>query len=545
MSPPVRAAATEATPGGFATRSEATGRSLAAIDIGTNSVHLVIAQPIGGGGFEILDREKEVVRLGSGSGDMKTLAPDAIDRGVAALTRFRQIADRLGATVRAVATSAVREAENRDEFLDRAESEADIEVEVISGREEARLIHLGVLQAVPVADRRLLTVDIGGGSTEFVVGDGGQLLDAWSLKLGAIRLTERFFRDEPVRKRQVADCRQFVRVYLTQVMRGVGKLGFDLAVGSSGTIVNLAEMVRAGSGAEPLKTVNNFRFTADELASVVEALTAAKTVEHRLKVPGLDPRRADIILGGAIILEQACEMLGIEELAVSDFALREGVLLDSLARRELMAVGQLADLRRRSVEHLAAIAPGEKSHTEHATRLALTLFDATRDLHRLDGGAAELLEAAGLLANVGLFISHARHHLHSYYIIRNSDLLVGFTDNEIELIAQIARYHRKSSPKARHPEFARLHADDQRMVRIVAGILRVAIALDRSRQGIVRDVRVEGPASDEGSSPLVIVLDTAGTDPSLEVYTAEQRKGLLEEALGVAVELAATPSGDR
>jgi exopolyphosphatase/guanosine-5'-triphosphate,3'-diphosphate pyrophosphatase len=516
----------------FATRSEVTGPPLAAIDIGTNSVHLVVAQPIGSGRFEILDREKEVVRLGSGSGDMKELAPDAIGRGVDALTRFRRIADRFGAPVRAVATSAVREADNRRDFLDRVRADAGVEVEVISGVEEARLIHLGVLQAVPVVDRRVLVIDIGGGSTEFVLGQDGDVRDAWSLKLGAIRLTERFLRDEPLRKRQVTDCRQEIRAYLAQVQAGVRRLGFDVAVGSSGTIVNLGEMVRARSKAEPLRTVNNFRFTADDLHAVVDDLVGAKTVERRLKVPGLDPRRADIIVGGALILDEACAALDIGEVVVSDFALREGVLLDALARRERGALGHLGDIRRRSVEHLAAIAPGERAHSEHATRLALELFDATRDLHGLGDEHAELLEAAGLLANVGLFISHDRHHQHSYYIIRNSDLLVGFTDREIEVIAQVARYHRKSSPKPRHAEFARLDTRDQEVVRVLAGLLRVAIALDRSRQAIVKRLGVTS-----GRRTLTVVVDAGEADVALELYTADQRKDLLEEALGVTVRL--------
>jgi exopolyphosphatase/guanosine-5'-triphosphate,3'-diphosphate pyrophosphatase len=519
----------------FSTRSEATGSPLAAIDIGTNSVHLVVAQPIASGQFEILDREKEVVRLGSGSGDMKELASDAIDRGVAALTRFRQIADRFGAPVRAVATSAVREADNRRAFLERVAAESGVEVEVISGVEEARLIHLGVLQAVPVVDQRVLVIDIGGGSTEFVIGEGGDVLDSWSLKLGAIRLTERYFREEPIRKRQVTECRQDVRSYLPQVAQGTRRLGFDVAVGSSGTIVNLAEMVRARQGGEPLRTVNNFRFRAGDLSAVVEELAEARTVARRLRVPGLDPSRADIILGGAIILDEACAALGIEEMVVSDFALREGVLLDALERRERGALGHLADLRRRGVEQLAAITPGERAHTEHSTRLALTLFDATRLLHGLDDEYEELLEAAGLLANVGLFISHSGHHLHSYYIIRNSDLLVGFTDNEIELIAQVARYHRKSAPKARHTDFARLAPDDQRVVRVLAGLLRVATALDRSRQGVVKQLRVRRGPPGDGRSVMVIEVNADDDDPALEIYTAEQRKGLLEEALGVEI----------
>ncbi|MBA2496519.1 MAG: exopolyphosphatase, partial [Acidimicrobiia bacterium] len=193
---------------------------LAAIDLGTNSFHLVVARPTGNNRFDILDREKEVVRLGSGSGDMKRLAPDAMDRGISALTRFRRLVDAAGAELHAVATSAVREAENRDEFLDRARDEAGVTVEVVSGVEEARLIHLGVLQAVPVYDERILVIDIGGGSVEFIIGAaGGEFVEARSLKLGAIRMTERFFADEPVRKRDLAEARRYIRAALTPAVR--------------------------------------------------------------------------------------------------------------------------------------------------------------------------------------------------------------------------------------------------------------------------------------------------------------------------------------
>jgi len=204
------------------TRSQPTAAPLAAVDIGTNSFHLVVAQPTGGQRFEVIDREKSMVRLGSGSGDMKRLEPEAIERGIAALKRFRQIAESAGATLHAVATSAVREAENRDEFLRRARTEAGVEVDVISGAEEARLIHVGVLQGVAGLDRRHLLVDIGGGSTEFVIGEGHLVLEAVSLKLGAIRLTERFLRREPLRKKDVAECRRYVRAYLTHPVRRAG-----------------------------------------------------------------------------------------------------------------------------------------------------------------------------------------------------------------------------------------------------------------------------------------------------------------------------------
>jgi exopolyphosphatase/guanosine-5'-triphosphate,3'-diphosphate pyrophosphatase len=304
-----------------------------------------------------------------------------------------------------------------------------------------------------------------------------------------------------------------------------------VAVGSSGTIANVAEMVHAERGGEPLKTISNFTFTAAEMSAVVDRLAKAPTVADRLQVPGLDPKRADIILGGAIILEQAFGELGIEEMTVSDYALREGVLLDALRRRERTSVGHLEDLRRQSVVHLAGICPGERAHSEHSTRLALQLFEATRERHGLDDQCEEWLEAAGLLANVGLFVSHDRHHLHSYYVIRHSDLLVGFTDREIEIVAQVARYHRKSAPRARHAEFARLSRSDQDTVRTLAGLLRVGVALDRTRARLVDKVSVR-PAADDG---IEVVVHAGDRDISLELYTADTRKSLLEEALGVKV----------
>lgn len=513
---------------------------VAAIDIGTNSFHLLVARPSGNNRFEVLDREKEVVRLGSGSGDMKVLEPDAIERGVAALRNFRRIADAAGAEVHAVATSAVREATNRQEFLTRAADEAGVSIEVVSGIEEARLIHLGVLQAVPVFDRQALLMDIGGGSTEFVLGLGSEVLEARSLKLGAIRLTERFLAKEPVKRKALEEARRFVRSYLSPVARMVAdRGGFEVAVGSSGTILNVAEMVRARAGDAPARSRSNLSFTAGDLAGIVEELASHPTAEERrTAVAGLDPKRADIILGGIVILEQAFATLGIDEMVVSDFALREGILLDVLRRRNATSLGHLRDLRYESVLHLAALTPGEKAHSERVAELACELFEGTRDQHGIGGEYEELLEAAGLLCNVGLAISHDRHHLHSYYVIRNTDVLTGFTDRELELIALIARYHRKSAPKARHPEFAQLAEDDQHRIRVLAGLLRIAVGLDRTRDGVVQSVAVE-PGDTRRS--MRIVAEVAGDDAELELYSAESRKELLEEALGLTIELTARP----
>ena len=305
----------------------AAGEVHAAIDVGTNSFHLVVARVSPSGGLEILCRDKEVVRLGSGSGDMRHLTADAMDRGIGALSGFVKTAASYGADVRAVATSAVREAENRSEFLDRAAAEAGIEVEVISGTEEARLIHLGVVQALSVFDRQVLVIDIGGGSTELLIGRGTRPLAARSVKLGHIRLTDRFFPGGVVEPPAVADCRAYVRSLLTPVANDLRPLGFELAVGSSGTIATIARMVEHRRNGQGGRRDNRFSFVRAELDGVVAAVLSRPRPRSRRSIAGLDNRRADVIVAGALLLQGVFERFDLSSLTVSDYALREGVLL--------------------------------------------------------------------------------------------------------------------------------------------------------------------------------------------------------------------------
>ncbi|MDP9463221.1 MAG: Ppx/GppA family phosphatase [Actinomycetota bacterium] len=509
--------------------------TLAALDIGTNSFHLVVARLLDNG-YEIVTREKETVRLGHGGGDMKELSPDAIDRGISALHRMQRIAAAHNASVRAVATSAVREAENAEMFLSRARREAKVDVEVISGLEEARLIHLGVLQAVPAFEQRLILVDIGGGSTEVLVGERGETLTARSFKLGAVRLTDRFFPGGTVSADAVRDCRSYIRSILATFEREVEELGFDVAIASSGTAETIARMIHAARDDTPLHTFNRFEFTVFELQSITETLAKKRSSDDRKGTPGLDPTRADIIVAGTLVLEGVADIYGIKGFVFSEAALREGVLLDTIARLQGGALHHLRDVSRRSIRALAERCDDDLAHSTHVAALALQLFDATQSLHGLPADAREYLEAGALLANVGLVISHSKHHLHSYYVVRNSEL-TGLTDTEIEIISQIARYHRKSAPKASHSDFARLSPDDQRLVRTLAGILRVAIGLYRSHDGRVRSVMAH-PSRDR----LVIEAENKrGKEISLELYTANERSNLLEEVLGQRVAVVSAP----
>ena len=509
--------------------------TLAALDIGTNSFHLVVARLLDSG-FEIVTREKETVRLGHGGGDMKELSADAMDRGISSLLRMQRIATSHGAKVRAVATSAVREADNADVFLTRARREAKVDIEVISGLEESRLIHLGVLQAVPVFDQRIILVDIGGGSTEVLVGERGETLAARSFKLGAVRLTDRFFPGGTISKESVRDCRSYARSILATFEREVEDFGFDVAVASSGTAETIARMIHAARDDTPLHTFNRFEFTVNELQAVIDPLLKKKTSDDRRGTPGLDPGRADIIVAGTLVLESVADIFGIKTFVYSEAALREGVLLDTIARLQGGALHHLRDVSRRSIRVLAERCDDDLTHSAHVAALALQLFDSTEPQHGLPTEAREYLEAGALLANVGLVISHSKHHLHSYYVIRNSEL-TGLTDAEIEIIAQIARYHRKSAPKASHAEFGRLSPEDQRLVKTLAGILRVAIGLDRSHDGRVRSVM----AQLRNDRLVVEAVAKRGKEISLELYTANERSDLLEEVLGKRVGIVAAP----
>ncbi|HEY0521580.1 MAG TPA: Ppx/GppA phosphatase family protein [Ilumatobacteraceae bacterium] len=505
--------------------------NLAALDIGTNSFHLVVARILDNG-YEIVTREKETVRLGHGGGDMKELSVEAMDRGISALSRMHRIAAAHNATVRAVATSAVREAHNADVFLTRARREAKVDIEVISGLEEARLIHLGVLQAVPAFDQRLILVDIGGGSTEVLIGERGETLAARSFKLGAVRLTDRFFGGGTTTAQTVKECRSYVRSVLATFDREVEELGFEIAIASSGTAETIARMIHAMRDDTELRTFNRFEFTVNELQSVAESLAKKRSSEDRRSMPGLDPARADIIVAGALVLEGVADLYGIKSFVFSEAALREGVLLDTIARMQGGALHHLRDVSRRSIRALAERCDDDLAHSAHVASLALQLFDATASLHGLSTDAREYLEAGALLANTGLVIAHSKHHIHSYYVIRNSEL-TGLTDNEIEIVAQIARYHRKSAPKASHPEFGRLSPEDQRLVRTLSAILRIAISLDRTHDGRVRSLS----AQTRDDRVVIEAVAKRGKEISLELYTANERSDLLEEVLGRPIDI--------
>lgn len=505
---------------------------IAAVDVGTNSFHMVIASVSTRGVLRVHARDKEMVRLGAAAGDMKVIAADAIERGVETMRRFAHTASQHGAHVRAVATSAVREALNREDFVGRVNAATGVHIEVISGIEEGRLIYQGALHALPILHTRTLVFDIGGGSTETAIGIHGEPVFVHSAKIGHIRMTKRFFPTATITAEQVEECRRAIRGDWAPAFQSIIERGFELAVGCSGTLMAVAAIILAKAGKRIPESMNGMRLTRSEILEAVQTITQARTVEQRLAIPGMDAKRADVIVGGALILEQIILGLNIHELTVSAYALREGIVYDTVQKqRDIDAHHHLSHLRYQSVDHLCDLYHVRRPHAEHVKQLCLQLFDDLHKLHRYGDRERELLEAAALLHDVGYHISGEEHHKHSEYIIRNSTM-PGFTNDEAELIASIVRYHRKSHPKKKHIEFGRMSGQEQQMVCALAGILRIAEGLDRRHQQLVPSVRAV--VSDRS---IDIYLTAPSVHPDIELWGAERRKELMEQTFGRGVRL--------
>jgi exopolyphosphatase/guanosine-5'-triphosphate,3'-diphosphate pyrophosphatase len=512
-------------------------RPVAAIDIGTNSFHMIIARADESGHIEILDREKVSVRLGSGGDDFDLILPDAQDRAVSVLKGFVQIARQHNALIHAVGTSAVREARNQDEFLKRVRRECGIRIHVIPGQEEARLIYIGILQALPVFDKKILMIDIGGGSTEYLIGRRGIPEFIQSLKMGAIRMTERYFPGGRVEPDAIDSCRTFIRYRLESMLELTRDRGesfsYDLVAGSSGTIKTVLDLTQRHLP-DPNRQADTF--TARDLDRIVDLLLSARTTEERIRKTGLDEKRADIITGGVLVLHESFRILNIDRMVYSPYALREGVLYEVLFRKKKRE--NLNEIRRTSVQFLARKFLG-RNHSEDTARISLLLLHALNRAHLAHLVDQDLLEYGALLHNIGMAIGHAGHHKHGMYIIQNTDILLGFSTREIAFLAALARYHRKSLPSKNHPEFMALAEEDRSRLKLFAGILRVAIGLSRARQGVIREIVTE--RTDLRSLQLIVRLSKnpfrSTPDLSYALTSAEIRKELLEEALKLKIKI--------
>lgn len=495
-------------------RAEAAEDILGAIDVGTNAVRLELARVQPDGSIEGLHTERDPVRPGEGLFKSGVINREVADRLVATLRRYAALCRRYGARVRAVATSALREARNREDIVRRVKRETGLTLDVVSGREEARLICLGVLHGKQ-PHQRSLCIDIGGGSTEIIFAQGEQPKDLWSLDLGAVRLTELFEVKDSVPSKKLELMRNFAREMLNERIKTPPKGLPSSALGSSGTIGAIVAFARSeGQG----------HATMEEISRAVEELAEMDSAKRRKR---FDPRRADIVVGGAVVLEAVMRRLKVNTITAVDRGLREGIVYDLIKRRKI-------DVDDRSLWE-GALALGRRfafseAHGVQTAKLALTLFDELASLHQLPAAARPSLEAAALLHDLGQSVNYQKHHKHTHYLILNSDL-PGLGERERTLAALIARFHRRSKPEGSHELLAALSPAELRIVRKCATLLRVADSLDRSHHQPVKAL------SAQVRGRQVVVNLKARDSVDLELWDLQHELDLFREVFGKTLQV--------
>lgn len=503
---------------------------LAAIDIGSNSIHMVVVETTGAQTFEVIDREKAMVKLGAGAFRDHRLTPRAFDAGLEVLGRYRKLADRLGADeILAVATEAIRDTENGGEFLSRVGEETGIEPRVISGREEARLIYLAVRSALDLGSDKILEVDIGGGSVELIVGDARHLLLSESVKLGVQRLRD-LFGDQPLGKGRRKQLEEHVRRVAGPALKHARALGFDRVVGTSGTIRALGDAGHRSTGKHPWRSLNAEISEVKDLRRLAERLIALPMAE-RGEIKGIDRERADSVHLGAVLLVEILDLAKANNITLCEASLREGVILEFLSRRSNRESHlAIPDLRPRATLQLARKYGMGGAREKHVCELALQLFDQTVLYHELGPKERELLEYSAQLFAVGQYIGFKNYQAHSAYIISNSGIR-GFNDEEVEFISLVVLFHRKAEPTKKQPRVAALSKPKRVALQVLSAILRLSVGLDRSNSQSVSSVRAH---VSEG----VLRVGVGGEDDlDLAIWGGQRRSEALGRALGLDVEV--------
>ncbi len=506
-------------------------KRLAVIDIGTNSIHMVLAEIGKGFSYKIVDRIKEMARLGDGTFTSQRLSPDAMDRGLTVLKRFSMLAKNKGFDpILPIATSAVREAKNGGDFLKLVRKELGLRVRVITGEEEARLIYLGVRNSMDLSRFPAMIVDIGGGSVELMACTQKRLQFVRSLKLGAIRLKDQFLKSDPPDKKMVQRVERLVNQTLKKSLSKKRYIQCQQLVATSGMAGNLTEIIYLARTGRPLSQIDMATIELDEVREV-EGLLKTKDTQARLNIPGLDPRRVDTLYPGVLMLRLLMEYLGVKQVRLSDKAIREGVIYDFIQQHQegLRAEQEIPHVRRRQVLLLARRYQYSKVHAHHVAKLALSLFDQTQSMHHLGEREREWLEYGALLHDIGHHIGENKHHKHTYYLITHADL-PGFSSEEVAVMANVARYHRRGQPKIKHQGFRLLDRDQRKVVSCLSAMLRIADGLDRSHFSVVRKISIEP------GKPLRLHVFFR-YDPELEIWTTERRVKLFEKIFHCPIEL--------
>jgi exopolyphosphatase/guanosine-5'-triphosphate,3'-diphosphate pyrophosphatase len=509
----------------------AEGVRIAAIDIGSNSIRQIVADVSPTGSIRIIDEMKAAPRLGAGLSRTGRLSAGAMRHALEAVQRMATLARQHGAArIHVVATSAVREAENRRDFLDLVREETGLKVRLLTGEDEARLSFRSALAHFDLAVRRAVVMDIGGGSLELAMSADGLIERLESFPFGALRLTEEFLGDRP-KPRNLKKLRAKVRDGIRRALPVRDWRGAQL-IGSGGTFTNLGAMHLAARGLPFDGRVHGTQVPLEEIEHLLDMLLASSRAE-RAAIAGLNPQRADIILAGLAVSAEVMARIEARDVTVSGYGIREGLLLESA--RVTPAPADPGEARERSVRLFAERCHYEQPHAEHVQRLALQLFDALGRRIGCEPADRAILSDAALLHDVGYHIGHVRHHKHSFHLISHAELL-GVSPEQQMLIAFVARYHRGAVPKLRHREYAQLDADARRRIRRLAAILRLADGLDRGHAGAVKQVKVRWL---KRAVRIMLLPHSRATSVRLEVWGATRKSELLEKLVKRSVELVA------
>jgi exopolyphosphatase/guanosine-5'-triphosphate,3'-diphosphate pyrophosphatase len=453
----------------------------AAVDIGSNSTRMLAAEVVPGEPPRMLAAEREVTRLGQSVFRDGRISNQAMDEVIRVLVRMAEVYTRLDILgVRAVATSAVRDASNQAEFLERASGALGTPVEIITGREEARLIHQGVMSRWPQPGKRVLIVDIGGGSAEIVASEDGKLIDAVSKPLGAVRLQEIFLKTDPPAMRELHQMADFVDQKLEAA---IGRMGtrWERVIGTSATAAAMVCAVNRVSRARR-DQADRLRASTAQIRRLVRQLSALD-MAGRQKVAGIGPRRAEIIVAGVGTLLRILERFQARGIYYSAAGVRDGILADMAARGVGGELARLNPDQRKEVQRVATRFGGDSKHARRVAEFARELFQRLQPLHQLPLAYGRLLEAACYLCEIGHYINDTAHHKHAYYIVSNVDFS-GFTNRERHFIANLCRYHRKAMPSPAHPEYQALAADERHPMTQLIPVLRLADNLGRSPEEV-------------------------------------------------------------
>jgi len=507
----------------------------AVIDVGSNAMRCQVAVVDHPKHYRVLEQERQPVRLGREVFNTGKLNPQTAEAALNVLADFKKLADRFRVkAIRATGTSALREASDGRAFVKRA-AKIGIPLEVLSEEEEARLISLGIMSGLRFHLPLGLFLDIGGGSVEIAVANTTNTFCLFSLPLGAVRLTEGYLANDPPRHKEVRQLREFVQAKLKPVVRRVQREKFTMAFGSGGTITALAETDTRVTG-DPNKAGSLTVLRRQRLRALLEILINEPAAERAKMISG-DPKRADIVVAGGLVLHEIMAEIGLDYIFVSRRGLRDGLMVDLLRRHYEETGPWYPDAERaESLEQVSQKYLYDAAHSHHVSQLALNLFYQLHRLHQLPEKYASVLNAAALLHDIGLFIAGPKHHKHSYYLIKSSGMK-SFNKLDLELVANIARYHRKAHPSPKHLGFSQLAPADQDVVRKLSALVRIADALD-----FRREQRVESVSAALAKNKILTIAVTARANIDDEIDRALKKGRLLEEVFNLNLSLKRKPT---